>query len=476
MRQLAVTLAPIALLGGCSLLYNPDNLPPAADADIPIPKIDPSLIEVESAAPAEILEGVGTGGGRPAVVVIAGKNMVKDNTTVEILKTGTEEVQEGMTILMDQLDVSIDGFFLAVPVVQDVIEGFEGSVEFDVRVTQNAPNTPTGRASWTRQNAIQLRGLPELIHDDTNTDLLLESGVKEYSKIEVRAKALVAPTTGFNEQTQPVVLRSMSLVTITGPVRVGASGQRGGAGGGAGGRGGDGGLLGGTDGTPGQGPHGGANKGGDASFEVGDPGLSTLGLPLRGSGGGGGAQGLSNGGAGGGGGGSIEITARGNLTVGVVDARGSAGLSGASQGGGGSGGVILLRAGGELKTGSLDVSGGGGGVPGRARFDAGVTATVPSGANHYRGPMFEGTPLITRSPKPEFTILGKQSANFGYFFVQGGNAAGPFSGIIGADKATFALGAGLFRGLNQVCVFVEPPGSTSSETRNCIDIAFLRSE
>jgi hypothetical protein len=188
------------------------------------------------------------------------------------------------------------------------------------------------------------------------------------------------------------------------------------------------------------------------------------------------------GGRGGGGGGAIEIAAGGDLEVGSISARGVDGdngtLIGAQKGGGGSGGVVLLRAGRDLKAGDLDVGGGGAGQKGRARYDAGGAAVVSSGelgAGHYRGPMFVDAPLTTRVKAPELTVAGKPLAEYRYFTIDAaGTASQLVDEMIGADgTAQITLRQALTPGSSQICLVVAG-GDGTSDTRNCIYIAYVR--
>lgn len=467
MRQLVVRLAPLALLGGCSLLYNPSNLPPSTDADIDAPPVDPTMLELDRVTPTVISEGMGAPGSRAAVLVVHGKNMSRQGMTVTIAAAGGA-VPEGFTVELDKLDVARDGDLLAIPVRMGVVPALTAgmSILLDVTVTQESAAGPVAR---TIQGAFSLRGLDELIH--STGDLTLPAGISEYSLIDISGGNVSAPNSP-----DPVVLRSMSSVNITRAVSVSAGGTNPGPGGGRGGTGG--GALG-SPGGPGVGPFAGQTSGAAAGFNPNDLGLSTLDSPNRGSGGAGGdGAALGAGGNGGGGGGSIEITARADLRAAAVRARGAAGTAGgggAPAGGGGSGGVILLRAGGTLIATEIDVRSGGTGANGRARYDAGGTVTLPSGdlgTNHFRGLMFKDPPEITKSSKPQLTVTGKAFLSFGYFFTQGSSTKGPFTATTGDENGVVELPEGLFRGANQVCLVVDDK-NPSSATRNCIDLVFV---
>jgi hypothetical protein len=338
-------------------------------------------------------------------------------------------------------------------------------VTFDVTVSQDCSE---GRVTGTVLGRLQLRGLDEL----TSAASPLLGGVREYSLIEV-ATGTLTPAAGVSS---PVVLRSTSSVAIANAISLSASGRTGGP---AGGTGGARGVGMGGPGAPGTGPMPGLTSGAPGGFDSSDPGLSTLDNPNRSSGGAGG-NGVSSGsgGDGGGGGGSIEISAGGDLRVAAIAARGAAGQtgSGGAAGGGGSGGVILLRAGGSLTAGDLDVRSGGTGASGRARYDAGGMATVSPGelgTDHLRGPMFVQPPYSVVSARPTFRVAGKPLTGFRYFFITPGRVSQLVDALFDpSGSARVTLSEDLVPGMNQVCLLPDR-GAASSETRNCLYVAYL---
>ena len=461
-------------LGGCSLLYDPDRLKEAADAAPPPLDIRPCELKVTELAPTTLYEGTGAGGSRKALLVITGENLVNQNTRVAITPAEGSSVTPVVEIDNASLAVGEHGVHLAVPVSLpvDLLLGATASVPLNVQVTQDCAEGPV---SVPLAGMLTFKGLDELTDASANMPATgLTGGVHEYSQIDVPTKALTIAAA----QTSPIILRSRSSVKIAKDILVNANGRTGGPAGGTGGTGGSG--LGGA-GTPGTGPSPGLPSGGPGGFASTDPGLSTLGNPNRSSGGAGGdGATLGTGGNGGGGGGSIEISAVGDLEVAAINARGAAGTAGSGgggAGGGGSGGVILLRAGGALTATAIDVSGGGAGARGLARYDAGGTATVPSGStgtDHLRGPMFKDLPMTFNAPKPSFTVVGKPLTAFKVFFLKPGGGVSSLTEILfGADgTARVTLSDELVPGANQLCL-VTKSGDATSETRNCADIAYL---
>lgn len=272
---------------------------------------------------------------------------------------------------------------------------------------------------------------------------------------------------------EPLVIRSTSSLTI-GAFNVNGSAQTGGPGGGTGGNSGS--AV--AAFTAGTGPAGGTASGAPGGMTA-DVRVSTLGVPFRGSGGAG-AEALLGGGNRGGGGGSIMLTAGGNLVTGNGQATGG---NPTNKGGGGSGGIIVLRAGGDVTTGTMTLTGGGAaaaqGASGLLRYDAGGTATLAGSPTGYRGPQFIAPSLIVTTDKPMLQVSGTPQTMFQYFIT---NAAGtmttngymvtlPDSGpatVVNGTDATDRLS----EGLNRICLV---PGSAplTSDTRNCIDIAYI---
>ncbi len=481
MRDAVAALTVAATLGGCSLIYDPSNIP-SGRGDAPIdPPIDarpdaevivdsdPGRLELTSVAPAEIFEGAGGGGSRPVVLLIEGTDMASPGTTVAI--TANAAATKTPMLLVDTASVQIDGnghrLAVAVALPVDSMLTAADSIPLDVTVTKPvAAGPPLVRKL---EGMVVLKGLPELDGAAPAGGLPASS---EYSIVNVTSGTL----RGMAGLTEPVRLVSRSSMTIAAAVTVtfDASGRTPGPAGGAGGMGGAAGGLAGNPGMAGGGPEGGVPSGGAGRFTAA-PQLTTLENPNRSSGGAGGQSTTLQAGAdGGGGGGSVVLHAAGDLTVGGITARGAAGgTTGANPGGGGSGGVVWLRAGRHLTAGALDAAG----VPnaGKVRFDAGGTASVVNAGNHHRGPMFVNMPSITTLERPTVMVSGQPLTQFSYFIT---NAAG--SEVRGPAAATTAnnglanvtLAHDLFPGINDICLLVEGAPLQSS-TRTCIQVVHL---
>src|SRR5438045_6282078 len=87
MRHYVANLALLVGSSGCSLIYNPNNIPPVshdaapdmmidAAIDTPLADANPALLEVDSFFPATLDEGTGDLGSRPTLLVLVGHQMV----------------------------------------------------------------------------------------------------------------------------------------------------------------------------------------------------------------------------------------------------------------------------------------------------------------------------------------------------------------------------------------------------------------
>lgn len=498
MRQLLASLFVAGTLGGCSLIYNPSNLPPVdkdAGTDAPpdaevILDADPTMLALTSVTPTTIYEGDGIEGSRPAVLVIHGMQII-EGAQVTLTEHGTTNAIASLTVDNSKAGVSANGFDLAVP-VSAAIDPNMGPIGVDITVTQGTGASMVSKtlpAIPTDPAPVTLQGLPEL-----DATAVLTPGTHEYSRIKVAALGVMPGAVGLD-------LRVHSSVEITGALTANAMGQLAGAGGSNGPPGAN--AL--ATGAVGSGPAPGMPSGGGGGF--GTPGLKgasgadsgTGGTPQvkslaanKGSSGAAGSGGLSAaGGAAGGSGGTIVVTAGGMVTIGAAQAIGGNGsnptvIGHGDAGGGGSGGLVLLRSNGPMMVNDIDVSGGvgttggnvGHGGLGRIRLDAPnvVAPTALHSATVFRGPMFAtNTPLITREERPEITVTGQDMQAFGYYVIaEDGSIRGPHMVSILSGQNTFPLQDPLFRGLNTVCLLVGDSDLTAlDEAKNCITLAFL---
>ncbi len=477
MRHRLANLSLLSALGGCSLIYNPNNIPEGRvdgavdappDAEIVV-DADPSMLMLSSVSPDVLTEGAGDGGSRYAVLVVNGMHLTETGLTVALVPVAGTLKTPRILLQTQMMQIDANGRRLAIPLALPVDPDLAAgeTIVFDVTVSQTAAGGAV--VTQTLPGALTLRGLDEL---DGPAPAMGFVENAEYSKINITMGTVKSMSANA-----PLQLRSTSSITIApaATVAFNAAGSTGGPGGFNGGAGGVADALNPGLGARGAGPAGGAPMGGDAGWS-GDAQLTTFGEPNRGSGGGGGMGGgllQPSGGAGGGGGGAVQLVAAGDLTVGNISARGVAGAGGQQQGGGGSGGVILLRAGGALTAGTLDVTGFP--TPGRVRYDAGGTATVMNAASHHRGPMVETAPLITTDETPQLTVTGQPLSTFSYYVTSedGAGVRGPVGHTVPANGVTtFSMTEALFPGLNTVCLIVADAALTS-DTRNCVSIAHL---
>jgi hypothetical protein len=494
MGQLLATGVLAAALAGCSLIYNPNNLPSPSDAPADAEVIvdaDPTMLALTDVAPATINEGQGDGGGRAAVIVIRGDNIAPDAQVSITSQGGNTHFTVGT------VELAADHKFIAVQIVAKVDDtiGDGQSNVLDIHVTQAG-----GTITKELLGKLTITGLDTL--DDSKAGDIPMNLRPLYASIALTGALHLA---GDNDH--PVLLRSASSLTVG---DLDANGKNASSStGGAGGPGGCPGGNGGTDGScaaPAAGHHGGAiGNGGGGGYgadgksgsgsNAGTPGTTAgnatvstyggfMGVSANRSGGGGGGGGtladLGSGGGGGGGGGLIELTAEGNVMAGALSALGGNGVHplAVGGGGGGSGGTIVVRAGGTLVTGAIAVGGGhsaenngsGDGGTGRIRWDAAASAP-PSGA--HRGPAFVDAPLSVTTANPTITMIGTANDGFKVYVVDQDGAI--------HDQQSFAFGANnmvavtptLFRGYNRLCVVLDGGERGKPEGEKCVDLAML---
>src|SRR5688572_21399903 len=146
MRQaLANALLVSTTLAGCSVFYDTGELPnidaasdTGPDAEI-IVDADPTMITVESVKPAQIFEGQGVDGSRPAVLLIQGTNFVDNGTMVALSAAAGAPM---VTVDNSMLEVDLSGKLIAVPVTVAVDAAASDTIALDIAVTQNTPGGP----------------------------------------------------------------------------------------------------------------------------------------------------------------------------------------------------------------------------------------------------------------------------------------------------------------------------------------------
>ena len=141
MRQHLATLTPV-LLGGCSLIYNPNNIekPPAdatmvdvtqmIDARIDAPALadaNPAALTVLDASPSVIFEGQGVDNSAPVMLVISGHHFIP-GATVQISPT--------TDLTVGTPTVSTNGDFIAVPITATISATNTGTVPLSVTINE----------------------------------------------------------------------------------------------------------------------------------------------------------------------------------------------------------------------------------------------------------------------------------------------------------------------------------------------------
>lgn len=516
MRQHVAKLAPALLVGGCSLLYNPNNIgkapidatdapsidaPMTADADIDAPPLadaNPGMLMLLDVMPKVIYEGQGQFNSRPAIVVLRGHHFVGEGLTVDITPS------TGLTVSAPT--VSMNGDYIALTIAVDVDAATDtGTMPLTITVNENG--APAGGV--TLADALSVQYLPQLTTGGTvDTNTLAEL----YADVNIGDVTFTG--------TKAAIVRSVSRIKIGNIVAnggagatgsAGAAGPGGCAGGGSGATGGctpndgGGGGAAATSGGAGGGfaaPGGGGNggDGGTAGVEHGNAQLvsytGAAGQANQSAGGGGGSANLlANAGGGGGGGGTVELTAGGDIMVGAISANGGNGgnanalLTAGGGGGGGSGGVVVVRsAAGAVAVAGISAmggaagakagSGGGGGTggPGRVRVDVASGGLPSANPEAHRGPAFVNVPTIVTSKGLAFSMSGNDGDVVDAFVI-------PDDGTVHTGEPmdlSFSNGSLMFSGVllpgyNKFCVTLEPGTRQHADklADTCVDVAYL---
>lgn len=483
-------------LAGCSLIYNPNNLPDPRIIDAAIVDSNACALRIDGIAPQFIDEGQGDANSPPALLVLHGNNFVNANLKVEL------KAPDGVTVHLEPVTdalASADTTYLAFTVAAHVDLDLVTSVPLDVTVTQDC--TGGAPASKTLSGMLALNGLPELTAK--TAIMTLEA---KYSRVDL-------PNVAFNVSTAAVVRAVSSInlkaatadasLTKPGPgasagAKTAGACQAPGGGGGlgsdanlsslsadGGGGGGGGGSTAGTAGATGSAGRGGA--GGAAGARSGSDAITSLDADAACAGGGGGLGGTlvltHAGGPGGGGGGTLALVAGGDITATSISAKGGdgsvpAGNGGAGGGGGAGGNVLAVTESGTLAIGSISVQGGTGGSPnggaggiGHARWDA-PDVNTPNGATH-RGPSFARLPThVFTTSSPPFTIVGTSGDGFSVRVVdQTGRAVDAGHASINSGRAIIT--PKLQPGFDQVCITLDSGAQEHPESDKCISVAYL---
>lgn len=491
MTRYTAALAAAPVLAGCSLIYNPNNLPDPRTIDAALVDANACAVEVASVAPSVIEEGQGDGGSLPALVVLHGNNFVNSNLRIELKASdGRAIAAEPVTDAM----ASPDTTYLAFTVTLHVDPAIASAVPLDVVVSQDC------NATATLAGQLTLQGLPELTAVPADVSQLR----KKYSKVALGNAALTG--------TVPAEINAVSSIDM-GNVTASASGMTAGPGGasgavspgggpggggqgagvsglgllGAGGGGGGAGYT--SDGGPGDKGSGlGGGAGGGPGHQTGDDMLISSGANRASAGGGGGTgnlTGIVTGGFGGGGGGTVLVSAGGNVKIASIAANGAPGetrSSGGGGGGGGAGGTVLVSTtNGTLMVNAIEVGGGGAGgpnggagSPGRVRWDApgGGAPSSPASAAK-RGPVIAASASRTvNTPTHAFMVHGERDHAFTVRVVDQDNLSHDGGRGVFDDSGVAPITASLRKGYNKVCVTLDG-GSGGTIAERCTDVAYL---
>ncbi|KAB2883298.1 MAG: hypothetical protein F9K40_23065, partial [Kofleriaceae bacterium] len=200
---------PAALLAGCSIIYNPDNLPPLTDAqeidapiDAPIDS-NPDLLEITGVSPSSIFEGIGAGGSRPVVLTLDGMAIVGDaQVAVELM----ESSEPATLVAFDAVpDGTQGGVIVRIPVMDDLDAGMTRTLR--ITITQG---------TVTKMADVTVHGLDELT--------LMTSPVATTVNPPVYSKITVASNVHFTG-TEPVILKATANIDVMGALDANAAGN-----------------------------------------------------------------------------------------------------------------------------------------------------------------------------------------------------------------------------------------------------------
>lgn len=480
MRQHVTTLVCLSAIGGCSLIYNPSNLPDKSVAiDAPIADVNPALLRLDERKSPALLEGAGQDGSQPQILVVYGEHITQQ-ATVKITSANS-----AASITVGEVAIANDGNSFAALVKAGYMDAVGAPTMIPLTIEVSQPGAAAQTIDWSLQALDELRA---------GTQAPPPMG-KLISRVDVTGDL------HFETGTAKAIVKAVGGITVTGMLTANANGRDPGAGGcfggidnqpgecfGAGGAGATG-AAGGGAGFAVAGAGGGGLGGGTAGPIAGDDLVRHYGdgsdaAMNRSAGGGGGSF------AGGGGGGTLELTAGGNITVPALQAVGGTGGGGAlgGGGGGGAGGVIVLRAGGTLAfPATLTVKGGdggnsaadgGAGAVGRWRYDAAMTSGNPPAVDALATPAPRRGPMIVRPADPIFrtddptiTIAGEGGVEVTIITIRPDGAPSESTTQMTLGTTTTVRAPKLAIGLNKICVIVPGGSVANDEATNCIDVA-----
>src|ERR1051325_1731701 len=194
------------LLAGCSLIYNPSNLPDPRSIDAAVVDANPCALVIDDVAPRTIDEGQGAGGSAPALVVLHGNNIVNANLKVELkAKSGTVHLSP-VTDAVASTDHTYAAFTVTAAVDDQLGTAGAVSVPLDIVVTQDAPADGgcMSSATATLAGKLALQGLPELTGKTSIDASALDS---KYSKVDLATVSFTG--------SQAAVVHAVSSINIT---------------------------------------------------------------------------------------------------------------------------------------------------------------------------------------------------------------------------------------------------------------------
>src|SRR5687768_6883171 len=192
-------------LAGCSLIYNPSNLPERNDAGIDsrvdaeiVLDANPAALELERVSPTVIFEGTGSGGGRQALITVHGKHLVPGARISVSAHTGQTEMPM-ITVDDAKTEVADNGFLVAAPISIAVNADLAATEKLRLDVTVTQPDGAGGMVTKTLDAlaedapVLELQGFDEL---NAMGNQVLASGTHEFSQVSITGNLTAGDNAG----------------------------------------------------------------------------------------------------------------------------------------------------------------------------------------------------------------------------------------------------------------------------------------
>ncbi len=151
-REVHRFLAVLVLVPGCTIVFNTNDLPRIADAPVDavppdaaigdafIADVNSANLVLTSVEPTALVEGTGSAGGRPVVIVVRGENI--DSTAVVSITPGADAVPIGL-MMVGETVVSTDHTMAARAVTVPVLSSLAAGAHLGLQVSLVQPGAAT---------------------------------------------------------------------------------------------------------------------------------------------------------------------------------------------------------------------------------------------------------------------------------------------------------------------------------------------